>query len=146
MMTRIEQAVSKMIEGYNCAQSVLFSFCDDLQVEKNSALKLVCGLGAGMGRKAEVCGAVTGGIVVIGAKFGRGEKDNRTATELTYRRTRDLMDKFAEKHGTYICRKLLHDCDLATEKGQKYFKENDLLNKVCVPCVQSVVEFLEHII
>jgi len=145
MMTRIEQAVSKMIEGYNCAQSVFFSFCDDLQVEKNSALKLVCGLGAGMGRKEEVCGAVTGGIIVIGAKYGRGEKDDRTATEFTYRRTRDLMDKFAEKHGTFICRKLLHDCELTTEKGQIYFKENDLLNKVCVPCVQSVVEILEHI-
>jgi len=55
-----------------------------------------------MGRKEEVCGAVTGGIIVIGAKYGRGEKDDRTATELTYRRTRDLMDKFVEKHGTFI--------------------------------------------
>jgi C_GCAxxG_C_C family probable redox protein len=145
MMTKTEQAVLKMIEGYNCAQSVFFSFCDDLHIDKNSALKMVTGLGAGMGRKEEVCGAVTGGIIVIGAKFGRGEKDDRTATELTYRKTRALMNKFAEKHGTFICRKLLKDCELTTEKGQKYFKDNDLMNKVCVPCVQSVVEILEHI-
>jgi C_GCAxxG_C_C family probable redox protein len=144
-MTKVELAVSKMTEGYNCAQSVFFSFCDDLQIDKNIALKMVTGLGAGMGRKEEVCGAVTGGIVVIGAKYGRGENEDRTATELTYRRTRDLMDKFAEKHGTFICRKLLHGCDLTTEEGRKYFKDKDLLNKACVPCVRTVVEILEHI-
>ena len=145
-MTKTEQAILKMNEGYNCAQSVFFSFCDDLQIDKNIALKMVTGLGAGMGRKEEVCGAVTGGIIVIGAKYGRGEKDDKTATELTYRKTRTLMDKFAEKHGTFICRKLLNGCDLTTEKGQTYFKDNDLMNKVCVPCVQSVVEVLEYII
>ena len=145
-MTKVEQALSKMMEGYNCAQSVFFSFCDDLQMEKNTALKMVTGLGAGMGRKEEVCGAVTGGIIVIGAKYGRGEKDDKTATELTYRKTRVLMNKFAEKHGTFICRNLLHGCDLTTEKGQTYFKDNDLLNKVCIPCVRNVVEILEHII
>jgi len=134
------------MEGYNCAQAVLVSFCDDLHIDRNTALKMVTGLGAGMARKQEVCGAVTGGIIVIGAKYGRGEKDDKTATELTYRKTRALMDKFAEKHGAFICRRLLNGSDLTTEKGQQYFKDNDLLNKVCIPCVQSVVEILEHII
>jgi C_GCAxxG_C_C family probable redox protein len=99
-----------------------------------------------MGRKEEVCGAVTGGIIVIGNKYGRGEKDDRTATELTYKKTRELMDYFANKHGSFICRKLLNGCELTTEEGQKQLKENDLLNKVCKPCVQSVVEILENII
>jgi C_GCAxxG_C_C family probable redox protein len=144
-MTKSEQAVSKFLEGYNCAQAVFYSFCDDLLFEKNNALKMACGFGAGMGRKEEVCGAVTGGIIVIGAKYGRGEKDDRTSQKLTYMKTRELMDQFAKKHGTFICRKLLHGCELIKEEGQKYFKENDLLNKICVPCVQSVVEILENI-
>jgi hypothetical protein len=42
-------------QGYNCAQSVLFSFCDDLNLDKDKALKIACGFGAGMGRKEEVC-------------------------------------------------------------------------------------------
>ncbi len=145
-MTKSEKAVSKFIENYNCAPSVLFSFCDDLKIEKDKALKLACGFGAGMGRKEEVCGAVTGGIIVIGAKYGRGENDNRTATEETYAKTREFMDQFAGRHGTFICRKLLNGCDLTTEEGQKHFNENDLLNKTCKPCVQSAVEILESII
>ena len=75
MNNRTEMAVSKFSEGYNCAQSVLYSFCDDIHLDKNTALKMACGFGAGMGRKEEVCGAVTGGIIVIGAKYGRGEGD-----------------------------------------------------------------------
>jgi hypothetical protein len=46
-MTKSEQAVSKFIEGYNCAQAVFFSFCDDLDIDKDRALKMACGFGAG---------------------------------------------------------------------------------------------------
>jgi C_GCAxxG_C_C family probable redox protein len=145
MNSRTEIAVSKFSEGYNCAQSVFYSYCDALNFDKNTALKMACGFGAGMGRKGEVCGAVTGGIMVIGAKYGRGEKDAPTAKELTYKKTRELMDRFEKKHGTFICRKLLHGCELATEEGRKRFKDNDLSNAICRPCVQSVVEILESI-
>lgn len=145
-MTKSEQSALKFLEGYNCAQSVFYSFCDDLGFDKNKALKIACGFGAGMGRKEEVCGAVTGGIIVISAKYGRVEKDDRPAQEKTYMKTRELMNKFAEKHGTYICRELLSGCELTSEEGQKYFKENDMLNKICVPCVKSVVSILEDII
>jgi len=146
MNNKVEIAVDKFMSGYNCAQSVFYSFCDDLHFDKETALKLACGFGGGMGRKEEVCGAVTGGIIVIGLKYGRSEKTDRTATEITYKKTRELMDGFAKKHGSYICRKLLNGCELTIEEGQKQFKENDLLNKICKPCVQSVVEILEPII
>lgn len=124
---------------------MLYAFREESGLTADTTLKIACGLGTGMGRKQEVCGAVTGGIIVIGTKYGRGEKDDRTVQELTYTKTRELIDQFAEKHGTFICRKLLHGCELTKEEGQKYFKENDLLNKICVPCVQSVVEILENI-
>ena len=98
-----------------------------------------------MGAKQEVCGAVTGGIMVIGAKYGRGDNDDRKAAELTYAKTRELMDRFANQHGTFICRKLLSGHDLTTDEGRKQFKENDLRHKVCAPCVQSAVEILDDL-
>ncbi len=142
-MTKGERAVSKFMEGYNCAQSVFSAFCEDLDMDQDAALKLACGFGAGMGRKGEVCGAVTGGILALGARYGRGEKEDRLVTDKTYARVRKLMDQFASRNGTCICRQLLNGCDLTTEEGQKYFKENDLLNKVCKPCVQSAAEIVE---
>lgn len=144
-MTKSEQAISKFVGGYNCAQSVFSAFCEDLQIDQNAALKIACGFGAGMGRKGEVCGAVTGGIMALGARYGRGENEDRTATEATYARTREFMNRFASQHDTCLCRELLNGCDLTTEEGQKTFRENDLFNKVCKPCVQSAVEIVEKI-
>ena len=146
MSNKSEIAVTKFLEGFNCAQSVFHSYCDDLKLDKQMALKVACGFGAGMGRKEEVCGAITGGILVIGAKYGRGENDNGANTDTTYKKTSELMDCFAKKHGTIICRKLLNGCELTTEGGQKQFKDLELKKNVCTPCVQSVIEILEGII
>jgi C_GCAxxG_C_C family probable redox protein len=145
-MDRAEKAVAKFVSGYNCAQSVLFAFCDELNLDKDKALKIACGFGAGMGRKEEVCGAVTGGIMVINAKYGRGENDTQKATEITYAKVRELMNQFSQKHGSYICRQLLNGCDLSNDEGHKIYLENDYRNKVCAPCVKSVVEILDTLI
>lgn len=77
MKTRSDIALQKSLAGYNCAQAVLFSFCDDLGFDQDTALRLACGFGAGMARKQEVCGAVAGGILAIGFKHGRGEGQGR---------------------------------------------------------------------
>jgi len=146
MSTRGDMAVAKFLGGYNCAQSIVYVFSDVFQIDKDLALKITCGFGAGMGRKEEVCGAVTGGIMVIGMKYGRGEHDDRNVTDITYRKTRELMERFATRHGTFICRKLLGGCELTTEEGQRQFKENDLLRKICEPCVASVAEIVEDIL
>ena len=146
MNTRNEIAVGKFLAGYNCAQAVLYAFCEELQCDKDTALRLACGFGAGMARKQEVCGAISGGIIAIGLKHGRGEGQDRPLTEETYRRVRQLMSRFESKHGTCLCRTLLDGCDLNTPEGQQHFKENDLLNRTCKPCVQSVVEILEDIL
>ena len=145
-MRRSEIAVDKFIKGYNCAQAVFYSFCDDLDFDIDTALKLACGFGAGIGRKEEVCGAVSGGIMVIGMIYGRGENQDQSLTERTYQTTRELLDRFTVKHGTFICRKLLGNCELMTSEGQMEFKEKDLFNKVCKECVISVVECIEDIV
>jgi len=53
------------------------------------------------------------------------------------------MNQFSQRHGTYICRELLNGCELTTEEGQKTYLGNDYFNKICKPCVQSVVEIIE---
>ncbi len=146
MKNHTEIAISQFDNGFNCAQSVLYSFCDDLNIDKDTALKISCGFGGGMGRNGEVCGAVTGGIIAIGAKYGKNSFGNKEDTEITFSKTRELMNTFTKTHGTYICRKLINECDLTTEDGQKNYKELDLKNKVCKKCITSAVEYLEKII
>jgi len=143
MSTRTDVATTRFLSGYNCAQAVLDAFRDEAALDEDLALKIATGLGAGMGRKQEVCGAVTGGILVLGLQHGRGSTDDHSATEQTYLRTRELMDRFTAQHGSCLCRELLQGYDLSTDEGLRRAKADDMLNRVCRPCVQTVVEILE---
>ena len=136
------EAAEKLLAGYNCAQAVLYSACDRLRFDKDTALKLACGFGAGMAREEEVCGAVSGAILAIGLRHGRGENEDRAKTEETYARTREFIEAFKARHGTLICRELIR-CDLRTAEGQRFFKENDLIHHTCAACVQTAQELVE---
>ncbi len=139
-------ADEKFVSGYNCAQAVLFSFADRIGLPPDSALKAACAFGAGMGRKGEICGSVSGALLVLGLCFGRGEKEDRKATETTYAKTREFFARFADLRGTCRCRDLLNGCDLATPEGQQIFFDQDCFNAICRPCVRDAVEIAESLI
>jgi C_GCAxxG_C_C family probable redox protein len=145
MKSKKEIASEKFQSGYNCAQSILYAFRDEGNLDEETALKMATGLGAGMGRKVETCGAVTGGILVLGFRYGRGTRDDSSVAEKTFDKTRELMDRFTAKHGSYTCRQLLNGCDLMTDEGKMRFKEENLRTETCLKCVDTVAEILEEI-
>ena len=77
-MTKSEIAINKFKGGFNCAQSVFFCFGDKFNIYENMVLKIASGFGGGMGREQEVCGAISGGILVLGALYGRGRNDEKS--------------------------------------------------------------------
>ena len=146
MNTTLEErqkvAIEKFSAGYNCAQSVVYAYQDKLSVDVNTAVRLATGFGAGFGRKQEICGALSGGILVLSSANGRGLDEEKAKTEIVYTQTRDLVDSFTKTFGTCRCRELLGGCDLATQEGQLEFKEKKLLDAVCKKCVESVVRIV----
>jgi C_GCAxxG_C_C family probable redox protein len=136
-----------MVAGsWNCAQSVLGVFCDDLNLNRETAMKLASGFGAGMARKQEVCGAVSGAVMVIGLKHGQAREDDKAGKEAAYRLSRELMDRFQAKFGSCLCRELLPGLDLATEAGHMRYKAEGWSERVCRPCVRAAVRILEEIL
>lgn len=89
MAHRSEAAMEKFKSGYDCAQAVLYVFHDELGIPEDTDLKVACGLGAGMGRKQEVYGAVTGGILVLGMRHGRDSYEEGSAQDATTPRQRN---------------------------------------------------------
>ena len=71
-MTHGEKAEALFREGYNCAQAVFCAFADDWGLERTVAAKLVSPLGGGVGRLREICGTVSGAMMVIGQLYGYG--------------------------------------------------------------------------
>ena len=139
-MNKSEIAIKKFNESNNnCAQSVLFSFSKDFGLDEKLALKIATGFGVGMGRNQSVCGAVSGAVMVISLKYG----DNM---EITYNHVRSFIQKFKEKNATIDCIDLLNGCNLLTEEGQKYFRENGLRHNKCNEFIKLSCEILEEII
>lgn len=138
-------AAEKFDEGLNCAQSVLFPFLGELNIDGNALLRMASGFGAGMARNGEVCGAVSGGIMVLGHKYG-SDQTSSNPKELSYSKTSELMARFSQKHGSCICQKLLHGTDLKTESGQKTMKDQQYRTTVCKECVKTSVALVEEML
>lgn len=144
-MNRTEIGLKQFSQDYACSQSVLYAFADLLEVSPDTALKLATGFGAGIGRKQEVCGAVSGGVMALSLLYGRGEKDGPEKKENTYAKVKELLENFKEEHGSFICKELLDGCDLLTPEGQKRFAELKMLNR-CDKFVASAIRLTENII
>ena len=107
-MNRYRETAEKMfLEGYSCSQSVFLAFSEELGVDGETAAALSAPFGGGMGRLREVCGAVSGMFLALGALYGPvlpGETDKKA--EL-YRDIQMLAQTFEERNGSIICRELL---------------------------------------
>ena len=65
-MNRIELGKQYFLSGYNCAQSVVLAFKDDIGQDEEILKKVSSSFGGGLGGLREVCGAVSGMAIVLG--------------------------------------------------------------------------------
>ena len=96
------------LTGANCAQAVILAFNDLTGLDDKTALRISSPFGGGIGRMREVCGAVSGMMMLLGLLYGyeeAGEKDcNKKAL---YKDVQLLADKFRQEGGSIICREIL---------------------------------------
>ena len=50
---------------YNCGQSVILPFAEDMGLSEEQAMGIAANFGGGL-KRASACGAITGGLVVLG--------------------------------------------------------------------------------
>lgn len=102
-----KKAEELFLEGYNCAQAVFCAFADQMEIEKELALKLSSSFGGGMGRMREVCGAVSGMFMVLGALEGYSSPEDNNEKKELYSKVQKLAEEFKNENGSIICRELL---------------------------------------
>lgn len=105
-MNRAEQAAQYFLDGYNCAQSVTMAFSDITGMDKTAAAKLAAGFGGGFGRLREVCGAVSGMVMVANQLYGY-DAPNPEAQKQCYTMVQQLVQEFQAQTGSMICREIL---------------------------------------
>lgn len=141
-MTHIEKAMEVFKDKVNCSQAVFAAFCEELGLTEEQALKVALCFSGGA-RKGEVCGAVSGALMVIGMKYSEDGKDTAQIKAKAYQKASEFMDKFKEANGSYICRELL-GCDISVPEGMKVAVENNYFSTICPKMVESAVKILEE--
>ena len=127
MIDKIVQRSGELFEsGMYCAESVLLAVAESEGIQSDLIPKIATGFCGGVSRTCGMCGAVSGGIMAIGVLAGRSTPTESVAD--SYSMVRKLVEDFGSKFGSTNCKELTV-CDLGTEEGQKYFKENNIRQK-----------------
>jgi len=134
MNEKTKRASEFFAKGLYCSQAVLGAFCEAYGMETEAAFRISCGLNSG-GRCAEMCGAVSGAILIIGLKHGDSKERCNVETEA-------FIHSFREKHGEVVCRKLL-GCDIFTPEGREKMAKENVFGTTCVEMVRSAAQILE---
>lgn len=143
-MNEIERAGQLFLEGFNCSQSVFTAFCHRFGMDEETAKRVSAGLGGGVGRMREVCGAVSGAAMVIGSIVSAVSGDDTAAKTKNYELVREFAERFkARYNGTVICRELLklnvpmENTAMPENRTAEYYK-----NRPCLKAVEDAADIL----
>lgn len=135
-----DRAVELFMEGKNCSQAVFVAFATDLGLSKETALAVSVGLGGGVGRMREVCGAVSGSAMLVGLKFPDLDKAE------VYEKVRMIIDEFKKTNHSIVCKELLglskpEDSNVPQARTQEYYQK-----RPCVKIVEDAALAVEKIL
>lgn len=143
-MTHKEKALNFYFGNLLCSQAVFAAFAKEIGISEDDAIRIATPLGSGM-RKGEVCGAVSGALMVIGGLYGQRDKNDPNDRLKSNYLTEEFMKRFKEDNTSCICKELLK-CDISTSEGKKIAMDNHLFGEVCPMLVASAVDILEELI
>ena len=67
MESKVKEAVQRKMCGYNCAQAVACTYCEQAGLDEETVKNLTQGFAVGMGGSMEAtCGAIIGAVNVLG--------------------------------------------------------------------------------
>ncbi len=135
-----DRAVELFMEGKNCSQAVFVAFATDLGLSEETALAVSIGLGGGVGRMREVCGAVSGSAMLVGLKYPELDK-----TEV-YEKVRMIIDEFKKTNYSIVCKELLgltkpEESSIPEARTTEYYKK-----RPCVKIVEDAALAVEKVL
>lgn len=141
-----DKAVQLFKEGYNCSQAVFAAFADRYGIDHELALRLSASFGGGMGRMREVCGAVSGMLMVAGLETGAADGADREGKAANYAEVQELAGLFREENGSIVCRELLGlnqkggmESHIPEQRTKNYYQK-----RPCVELVRYATSLLEE--
>lgn len=115
---------------------MLLAVCEATDLDCACIPRIAAGLGGGLGLQGEACGALTGGVLVVGLAHGSDHLVEREEKEALYARAGAFVQRFAEVNGTLRCRDLI-GLDVSTEAGLEEYRSRNLGEERCSGIVSN---------
>lgn len=143
-MNHADEAVHYYSNNFNCSQAIFTTFAKEVGIDEELALKIATQFGGGA-RKGEMCGAVSGALMVLGLKYGHCHGKDAEEKIKAYEIAEDFMNRFIEKKGTVVCRELL-GYDVSKVDDMEKIRELNLFRTKCPEMIICATEILDEMI
>lgn len=137
-MDASEKAVELFKTGACCSQAVFVAFAESMGMDAETAMKVSAGLGGGVGRMREVCGAVTGATLALGLRYGPDKA-------AVYPHVQELCRRFKEECGSVVCRELLEGTGAGVGGAPEARTEAYYRKRPCVELVKLAAEIAAQV-
>ncbi len=144
-MTKEKDALTSFGEGFTCSAAVFAAFSEELGLDPDTAKKIACGFGGGISRTGNICGAVSGAVMVIGLKYGKSTQGDDEATTRTRARVREFVSGFIARNGSVNCTDLL-GWNLNDPIEYEKARSSGLFKTRCSDLVRDSVVVLEQVL
>jgi len=125
-------AENLFLSGWNCSEAVFLAVCRQAG-QTDCPVRLMTGLGNGLGGSEGTCGALTAAVVALGLQYGRRNPDE-AAKQLAYAKAGELYAAFCDCFGATQC------CDLCLAKDKAERK------RICTPIVGKAAQLAAEIL
>jgi C_GCAxxG_C_C family probable redox protein len=141
--SRAETALSMMGKYGSCCSGVLGAYASEFGLESGHVAGLGRGMAGGIGGSGNVCGAVSGAILVIGLKTtNEDDIEDFEAGFETMEKAREFVARFEELNSSIECRELIGYDISSREKSEAAMKEGVFAK--CPGYVASAVTILDE--
>lgn len=137
--------IIRQVSGFrHCSQVVMGAWADELDLDEETVIRMMAPFGGGA-FDGEMCGAVSGALAVIGARYGHYELGDADGNMRMIARVTEFKQLFKERNGTLVCRQLLGDYDLSKEGDLQRAMESGVFFEKCPNFIGSALEILDEI-
>lgn len=135
MESRKEKAIRLFNEKYNCAQCIMLSYCDLVNMDGDLAFKISSGFEGGIAKMGKTCGTVNASVMLLSLRYGESNKEDIDSKNKRREIIRNFMIDFSNIHNKGInCTNILTE-----EEGKTYTMHSEK----CLKTVSEVCDLLD---
>lgn len=138
-------SAEKFAAGCCCSEAILTTYGPRFGLTDELSMRMGCALGGGIGSSGNICGAVTGAILVLGLKYGRTEKTDAEKRVATDTHVQQFLKMFQAAHKHLRCNDLV-GYDRSTPEGHDAAAAAGVFKNLCPRLVEDAALILEDLL